>query len=109
MAHQLPSQYYMYMLKIKGTVPPNKKIEFRQSISFMLTQSPQKWNRSHIANDIIQHDIYYFDSMWNSKKDLEEFMRNVNYQILIGTFKVLGINHEIIIEEIIDTKSIDNN
>ncbi len=93
----------MYILKIKGTVPKNKKIEFKQSLGFMIKQFPQKWYRSHIANDIIQDDIYYFDSMWESKEDLEEFMSNKNYKILIGAFKVLGINHEITIDEIIDT------
>ncbi len=74
-----------------------------QTLNFMFKQLPQKWSRSHIANDIIQNDIYYFDSKWESKEDLEEFMSNKNYKIMIGAFKVLGLNHEITIDEIIDT------
>ena len=74
----------MYSLKIKGVVPKNKKIEFNQSLGFLVKQFPPKWHRSHIANDIIQDDIYYFDSMWESKEDLEEFMNNEQYKALIG-------------------------
>lgn len=103
LAHQLPSEYSMYTLKIKGTVPKNKKIEFKQSLSYLVKQLPQKWYRSHISNDIIQDDIYYFDSKWKSKEELEEFMGSNNYKILIGTFKVLGIDYQITIDEIIDS------
>ena len=93
----------MYTLKIKGTVPSNKKMEFKQSLSFMVKEFPQNWYRSHIANDIIQNDIYYFDSKWESKKDLDDFMSTKKYKILIGAFKVLGLHHEVSIDEIIDS------
>ena len=93
----------MYTLKIKGIVAKNKQLEFKQSIKFIFKQFPKKWDDSYIANDIIYDDIFYFDSEWESKEALEQFMSNKNYKVLIGAFKVLGIDHEVSIEGIIDT------
>ena len=95
----------MYLLKIKGVVSKNKKIEFNQSLSLLFQQFPPKWHRSHIANDIIQEDTYYFDSAWESKEDLEDFMKNEKYKAILGAFKVLGINHEITINKLNDTNA----
>lgn len=99
----------MYLLKIKGVVSKNKKLEFNQSLSFLFKQFPPKWHRSHIANDIIQEDTYYFDSVWESKEDLEDFMKNEKYKALIGAFKVLGIKHDISISELKDADNIKKN
>jgi hypothetical protein len=93
----------MYLLKIKGVVAKNKKVEFNQSLNFLFEQFPPKWHRSHIANDIIQEDVYYFESIWESKEDLDDFMKNEKYKALIGAFKVLGIKNEVIMGELNDT------
>jgi hypothetical protein len=90
----------MYLLKIKGVVSKNKKIEFNQSLSFLIKQFPPKWHKVHIANDIIHQDTYYFDSVWESKTELDEFLTNENYKVLLGAFKVLGNDPDITISEV---------
>jgi quinol monooxygenase YgiN len=98
----------MYVLKIKGRVPKNKMFEFIQSLNFMVKQFTPNWQDYYIAKDVIQEDIYYFDSTWESREELEEFMTNAKYKALLGTFKVLCSTHHKIIREIHDTKMTNN-
>ena len=100
------SYYLMYLLKIKGIVLKNKKAEFNQSLSFLINQFPPKWHRVNVANDIIHQDTYYFDSVWESRMELDDFLANEKYKILLGAFKVLGNVPEITISEISNIESI---
>jgi len=96
----------MYLLKIKGVVLKNKKSEFNQSLSFLINQFPPKWHRVHVSNDIIQQNTYYFDSVWESRMELEDFLKNERYKVLVGAFKVLGKDPDITISEVSNIESI---
>ena len=96
----------MYLLKIKGVVLKNKKVEFNQSLSFLIDQFPPKWHRVHVANDIIHQDTYYLDSVWESRVELEDFLSNKKYKVLLGAFKVLGNDPDITISEVNNIESI---
>ena len=90
----------MYLLRVKGIISLNKKREFDQSLRLLVEQFPPKWHAVYVANDIIQQDVYYFDSVWESKEELNEFMDDQNYKVLMGAFKVLGDHFDRTISEI---------
>ena len=96
----------MYLLKIKGLVLKNKKTEFNQSLRFLINQFPPKWHRVHVANDIIHKDTYYFDSVWESRVELDDFLSNEKYKVLLGAFKVLGNDPDITISEVNNIESV---
>lgn len=90
----------MYSLKIEGKIAHSKKEEFNQSINLFIRNLSLKCHDYHISEDILDQNIFYFNSTWNSKMDLEEFMKEDHYKVIIGAFKVLGENIEVSINEI---------
>lgn len=96
----------MYLLKIKGVVAKNKKLEFNQSLNLLINQFPPKWHKVYVANDIVNDELYYFNSVWETMDELQDFLADEKYKVLKGAFKVLGSDHDVSISEVKSIKEV---
>lgn len=84
----------MYLLRISGYIPERKVLEFRQSYQELLGKQPRECLDFSLSQDLINSTLFHFFSLWPDEESMEDFKNSVAFQMLIGSFKVLGfIDH----------------
>jgi len=79
-----------YFLKLSGTIPKEKELEFEQTYRFVATQMPKTCVDYSIAKDVLHDGFYYFVSYWPSLEAMDTFSHSSIFSMLLGAFNVLG-------------------
>lgn len=86
----------MIYLNIKVKIFQEKKVEFEDAITAMLTHL--SFSKCHVSHDIVETSFYTCQHEFKNKIELEGFLSTNEYHAFIGAMKVLG--------EIIESKLI---
>ena len=78
------------MLRITGIISDKKRMEFNQSMEYMMDHLPDTCKKHFIASDLFDKGRIYFQSQWLNKEDILEFLKMDEYKAFVGAFKTLG-------------------
>jgi hypothetical protein len=92
----------VYLLKISGFIPEKKYREFEQSLAEIREQIKDDCTDFTISRDLKENSLYYVSIYWNNKQSYETFLHSRDYQVLHGSFRVLGSIKKITAGEISD-------
>ena len=104
MAHKLKTQrqpsiksfksfqlQFMYYLRLSGSIPDHKQLEFEQTYRFAATQIPGTCKNYVLSKDVLKEGIYHFTSYWETLETLHLFTHSSVFMMLIGAYNTLGL------------------
>ena len=79
-----------HFLKMSGSVPPHKHMEFEQTFKFVSNQLSTDCLQYSLSIDIFNTNLYHFYSLWSSAESQNKFLRSTEFLVLEGAFQTLG-------------------
>ena len=79
----------MFLLEIKGTILKEKQKEFDQSFDFLKIQISEICYECKTI-EIGENGRYSCNIYWETKEQLDKFLKSDLYKSIVGAFKVLG-------------------
>lgn len=80
----------VHCLKMSGTVPIGKRLEFEQTFKFVSHQVSRNCVAFNICADLLVPDQYHFLSLWLTQESLDSFCHSNEFYLLAGVYKTLG-------------------
>ena len=96
----------MYYIKLSGTIPGTKQLEFEQTYRFASTQIPKACKGYDMTRDVLDDEIYHFSFYWDGTEAMHKFIKSSPYLIIVGAFKTLGELRENSIGEIVHSNKL---
>lgn len=95
----------MYSINVTGYIPQQKSKEFKQHMRQLIGQQNEDTIKFSVLQDMINEDLYHVKVSFNNKKSMFSFMNSENYDMISGSFRVLGMLREKCIVEFSDIRN----
>ena len=96
----------MYYIKLSGTIPGPKQLEFEQTYRFASIQIPKTCKGYNMTRDVLDDEIYHFSFYWDGTEAMHKFIKSSPYLIIVGAFRTLGELKENSIGEIVQSNKL---
>lgn len=87
----------MIMMKVMAEIQPSKQTEFLQAVRSLITaQERQEGLRKlTLYREVDNPDGFCLIYEWNAQKDMDRYLGEEEFRVLLGALKVLGEKSEI--------------
>ena len=85
----------MWSLRLVARVPPDKRLEFTQSVQSLLRGQDSPVGRSLVLQDTDDRSVFCWMADGDDKASLETFMGSTTFRALKGAAEVLGTIEEL--------------
>lgn len=94
----------MYSINVIGYIPTKKSQEFKQHISQLISQHGSELLKFNVSQDVMNEDLYQVKASFYDKESMFSFIKSKDYEMISGSFKVLGMLREQHVVEYSDFK-----
>jgi len=84
----------VYSINVTGYIPQQKSKEFKQHMRQLISQQNEETIRFSILKDMMNEDLYHVKVFFSDKESVFSFIKSENFDMISGSFKVLGMLRE---------------
>ena len=85
----------MWSLRLVARVPPDKRLEFTQSVQSLLRGEEEHFQRTLVLQDVDDRSVFCWMADGVEASGLESFMESSTFRALKGAAEVLGSIEEL--------------
>ena len=85
----------MWSLRLVARIPPDKRLEFTQSVQSLLRGRDSPVERPLVLQDVDDRSVFCWMADGEGAEGLESFMRSPTFRALKGAAEVLGTIEEL--------------
>ena len=85
----------MWSLRLVARVPPDKRLEFTQSVQSLLRGEESHFQRTLVLQDVDDRSVFCWMADGEEEGGLESFMESRTFRALKGAAEVLGTIEEL--------------